>query len=240
MENMDLQEINRLKQIIIMNCTKCKGYGNPCSCQDKFQLEVRKLLANIPPKYRNFMINQINAPAVQKARIEVQEYLNDLTEEKEKGRGLYLWSQNKGTAKTALACITLIEALKKGYSAYFTDLDECIAAIMDGWYDKEKRAEFEKRILHSEFLVIDDIGGMEIKTKGNVELITTVLTTTFRKRSNALRPTILTSNLPLQDVDRAFGERLQSSMHEHLRIIECKGIDYRKDVIAKENKRKKR
>lgn len=238
MDDVDYREINRLKQIIIVNCPKCHGYGTPCPCQEEFAFEVKKIFANIPPKYRNFSMSMINSPQVQKTKQQVQNYVNQLKESREDGQGVYLWSTAKGTAKTAFASIILLEALKKGHTAYFTDLDACIAAIMRGWYDEDREHEFKKKVLHSDFLVIDDIGGMEIKTRGNLDLISTALTTTFRHRANALLPTILTSNLSLNEIDREFGERLQSIMHEHLQIIECQGEDYRR-VIAQLPKRSK-
>ena len=235
----DNYRIEKLKKEIITDCPKCRGYGTPCSCQDDFAYEIKKIYAAIPLKFRDFTLDTIDSPSVQAAKRQVSQYIDNIPEEKTDGQGLYLWSHNKGTAKTALSCIVLLEALKKGYTAHFTDLDICISEIMDGWFDKEKRAAFEKRVLEADFLVIDDIGGMEIKTKGNKDVIATALTTLFRKRANALLPTILTSNLDLQDIDDVFGERLYSIMFEHLKIIKCDGMDYRKNTIALQKKKNK-
>jgi DNA replication protein DnaC len=234
----DNYRIQRLKEQIVLSCPKCKGYGTPCSCQEEFKLEVKKVFAHIPLKYRDFTLDMINEPQVLPAKKLVETYINNINDEKLRGGGLYLWGHNKGTAKTAFSCITLIEALKKGYTAYFTDLDECVSAIMDGWFDASKRGDFEKYVIESDFLVIDDIGGMEIKTKGNKEVIATALTSLFKKRANALRPTILTSNLDLNDIDDVFGERLFSIMHEHLTIVECAGMDFRKSTIGPNRNKK--
>lgn len=233
----DKYQIEQLKHKLILNCPKCHGYGTPCECQDKFKYEIKKIVSHIPMKYRQFSLDMIDAPDTQNVTAQVKQYIDNIDKERKEGQGLYLWSHNKGTAKTALSCIVLLEALKKGYTAHFTDLDVCISEIMDGWYDQEKRRQFEEKVLEVDFLVIDDIGGMEIKTKGNKDVIATSLTTLFRKRANALLPTILTSNLDIQDIDDVFGERMYSIMFEHLKIIKCTGMDYRKNTIAYQKKK---
>jgi len=103
--------------------------------------------------------------------------------------------------------------------------------ITEGWKDEQVKSDFGKRILSSDFLVIDDVG-REYKTRSG--FIENQFDMIFRIRTNALLPTILTSNLAPANIATDFGKRLISILYEHLIIVETNGKDYRK-VIARKN-----
>jgi len=232
----DRKYLQQVKQQIVFGCNVCHGSGVDCPCQELYAMEIRKAQAEIPIKYRNFTLETINSPVARPARDKVEKYIHSLAEKRKTGDGLFLWSESKGTAKTAFGCILLLQALEKGYSTYFTTLGKCVDRTAEGWYDDVKKEEFKQHILETDFLLIDDIGGGEIKTRGNRELTETTFTTLFRDRCNALLPTIMTSNLHPQDLQSDYGERLFSIACEHLSTIECAGPDFRREVIAKQKR----
>ena len=154
----DLDYLQALKREIVGKCATCQGSGVDCTCQEAYTLEIKMAQARIPVKYRSFTLATIASPEVKKAREIVADYITNIKEKREKGTGLFLWSETKGTAKSSFASIILKAAVEKGYSCYFTDLNECLEMITGSWYDDVKKDEMKKRLLESDFVVIDDIG----------------------------------------------------------------------------------
>ena len=229
----DFDYLEDKKREIVNCCTLCKGDGRECACQSAYSFEIRMAQSRIPVKYRSFTISKISMPDVKEARDTVVDYIENLDEKRKQGTGLFLWSEAKGTAKSSFASIILKHAIEKGYSCYFTDLNECLEMITGSWFDDVKKDEMKKRLLESDFVVIDDVGGKEVRTKSNSEIILTSFTTLFKARCDSLLPTIMTSNLdPKEDITRAYGERLYSMICEHLQIVQCRGLDFRQTVLA--------
>jgi len=158
LDEQDRKALIFLRKSLIDNCAVCKGSGVPCECRDKYEFEVRKILAHIPHRYRFADLTTIESKESLTAKNAVQQYLEKIDEHKKNGTGLFLWSEEKGTAKTYMGSCVLINALRHGYTCYFTSLDECVALITSGWFDADKRAEFEQKILESDFLLVDDVG----------------------------------------------------------------------------------
>lgn len=233
--DLDKQYLNRFKSLHVLTCTKCRGDGRPCSCQDLFELEVKKVMARIPPKYRLYTLDDIKAPDALKAKEKIQNYINTLDEKRFEGLGMYIWSNATGSGKTTMGCAVLMEALKKGYTGYFTNLNKIMDLVIGGWTDPSKKEELD-RMSKSEFLLIDDVGGMEIKTQNNKNVLEPTITSFFKERCDNLQPTLMTSNLPPAQIHDGFGMRIYSAMKEHLLEIECGKLDFRQHVIAPHNK----
>jgi len=230
MNERDAKQLITLKKELIENCTKCKGFNLHCDCYRQFWTEAHIIAAGIPIKYRKFTFKKISSPTLEKVKMQLKNYLKDIESNFEEGLGLYLYGST-GTAKTALASVVLIEAIKKGYRGKFTTLEECTPQFV--------REELDD-ILTVPFLVIDDVG-KEMKTQASRKLLGMVLDTLIRKRSNNLLPTIATSNLNYPDIDIAFGDfgaGVVSLLHEHMTKILCRGVDYRKEVIDPRRKQK--
>ncbi len=225
--------LDRLFRTSVQGCAKCHGSGASCACRDAYEFEVKKALAHIPRSHSNFTMDILTSPDVQRAKKEVIAYIKEIKRKFEEGIGLFLWSKGTGTGKTSLGVITLIEALRQHYSVYYTTLEECVQLTTEGWYDHNKVVEFEQKMLNVDFLLIDDIGGREIKSSGNSLLINSRFTSLLKQRNDALLPTIITSNFSLNDIREIYGERIYSVMCECVELVNCTGLDYRKEVIGK-------
>lgn len=229
----DRQYLRQRKQALVDGCKVCKGLDLTHACYQKYFTEVAKVEANVPIKYRMFTLEDIKAPESAPVVSKIKRYVRQLPDHKTKGLGVYLWG-NTGNAKTALASIVLMAALEQGYTAYFTDLMKCMDSITEGWNDEDVKADFIKRILNSEFLVIDDVG-REYKSKsGFTEAHFDMI---FRERANNLLPTILTSNLAPSDIATDYGKRLLSIFYEHVLLIETNQADYRRKVLAPQHEK---
>lgn len=110
------------------------------------------------------------------------------------GRGLYFYSDAKGSGKTMIACAVANEILKThDISVKFinvTDYIELVKAKDDG------SRERLKSIIESGLLIFDDIGA-QVENK---EWITTALFRLIDKRYTDHLPTIFTSNVRIEDL----------------------------------------
>jgi len=231
----DNRYLDRLYRTTVQVCPKCKGSGAACACRDFYEFEVKKAVSHIPRSLSNFTMDSLQSPHVQKAKKAVSLYIKDIKKNYDNGIGLFLWSKGTGTGKTSLGVITLMDALKNKYSVYYTTLEECVQLTTEGWFDKTKVGEFEQKILNVDFLLIDDVGGREVKSSGNALLINSRFTSLLKQRNDALLPTIITSNLSLDLIREVYGERVYSVMCECVELVNCTGLDWRKEVLKKGN-----
>jgi DNA replication protein DnaC len=214
---------------LIDACPKCHGRDLTCTCYARYRFELAKVESEIPAKYRFMKLDDIDFPESKKMVGQVEKYIQNLEHYYKKGTGLFLWG-GTGTAKTAISCIILKEALKLNFTAYFTDLAKCIDMLCESWNDDEAKQDFIQRILKVDFLVIDDVG-REYKPKSN--FFEANFDNIFRERSNSLLVTIITSNKSPTEMGSEFGPRLYSIFYEHLIPIEFTSSDYRKKVLSK-------
>ena len=162
----DKKFLLKLKKQIIGNCPKCKGKDISCSCLDAFRLEFKKLKSNIARKYRTLAFDDITHPQTVAVRAELKKYMDTIDYQVDNGKGLYLYGST-GLAKTGLACIVLMEALKHNYTGYFSTLNQCVDLYADGWKDEEARVLYKEKILGVDMLVIDEVGN-ESKTNNTL------------------------------------------------------------------------
>lgn len=195
-----------------------------------FEILLKLAQANIPPKYWDYELNQLDA-ANKHVEGKIQQYCSKFDLVLERGQGLFLVGGN-GTGKTLTACLILKEAIRAGYTARFTSLNEIVSMATDGTYDQAARNSFREEIMEVDFLVIDDI----TKTYKNLERQTSTyidiqFDNVFRTRANFNLPVIITSNHSrqeaLQSVDEVLSNSLLSLFNEHLKDIIFLGKDRR-------------
>lgn len=120
------------------------------------------------------------------------------------GRGLYLYSQTKGSGKTMIACAVANEILKKeDLSVKFineTDYIELVRAKDDG------SRERVKSIFEAGLLILDDIG---VQDMGKEWIAAALFRLVDRRYANHL-PTIFTSNVRIEDLkmDNRISDRI--------------------------------
>ncbi len=138
------------------------------------------------------------------------------------GMGLFL-SGPKGTGKTMMANLTLKEFVKKGRSCFATVFTNAIEMFTSGWHDKAEKKYFTRRFLNSEILLLDDVG----KENRN-RLSGSVLDNVLRQRTQAGRPTIVTTNLTEGELISSYGGGVMSLLREKsLDFMYFDGDDFR-------------
>ena len=224
----DVDYLTAEKRRIIDACPKCHGLDFNCTCYQEYDVEVRKVRAGIPLKFRKASLAVITSAQSKGPKEQLQSYINSMSKYRRKGVGLYLWG-DEGTAKTYLGCAVLIEALRQGYSAYFTTLTDCVDKIIN------HREAFAYVLENSTYLMIDDMGFAYRPVRDQVAYVDAVLDKVVRERCNNLMPNILTSHKNLTELSLAnpSGARIASIIKEHMKRIQFTGPNFRDSIGSK-------
>lgn len=231
----------------VENCITCRGRGSfrwwdakrtatieyGCVCTDQFILHRYFLHANIGLTYQRlgWFDVQAEAAAVEK----VMDYLDHLDAYVDAGCGLILYG-TKGAGKTLLSSLVLKAILAQGYDGYFTTFSEMLDTFTAGWHDRDDKTWFYKRVKNSRVLVLDDVGRefkqrRMVKGEGMVDYTTATaessLDEVLRHRVANSRPTILTTNLDMEQLKAGYGGNVMSLLHERSTTYRFTGGDFR-------------
>ena len=147
-------------------------YAKECVCGIRQRLinENRLRFAAIPETYKGTSFKDITvkyynnqgSKDVIKASIElIKWYLEKLDENVENGKGIYFWSETKGSGKTMIVTALANELIKnhKKYVKFATSLDilDEIRATYDS-HSEETESKLLNDLVNTDFLVIDDFG----------------------------------------------------------------------------------
>jgi DNA replication protein DnaC len=158
-----------------------------------------------------------------RARMKVDEYLENWEENREAGRGLYFCG-GVGTGKTHLAVAVMNELIrKKRVPSLFVTVPELLDNLRET-YNKPGRNldEWMDAVQNADFLVLDDLGSERV-TEWVRERIFVIVNHRYRE---AL-PTVFTSNIGLKDLAAQLGERTASRVIAMCEGIQIEGDDYR-------------
>ena len=149
-----------------------REYARECSC-GKRQEEIGKgrlRFASIPETYKDVRLKDMRfsfyekpeSKNVFKATAElVKWYLENLKENEEAGKGMYFWSDTKGSGKTMLVTAIANELISehKRYVKFATSLDilDEIRATYDP-HSEDNESKLLSDLVNTDFLVIDDFG----------------------------------------------------------------------------------
>lgn len=132
-----------------------------------------------------------------------------------------------GNGKTFLTSIILKNAYRHYYSAQRTTVAHYIST---SWKQDKTDADFMflERINNVEFLVIDELGKEPDTKKGNEVLLLDEL---MKYREEKGLPTIICTNLNMQDIEKQYGSTLVSMLKQSVQF-KMEGDDMRKEVFG--------
>jgi DNA replication protein DnaC len=107
-----------------------------------------------------------------------------------------------GVGKTHLACSLVSELMTHGVSCHYTRITALIRRFQSTYSSASRANEHSllARYVHDDFLVIDELG-LQRQTEASQLILSDVLC----ERFDALKPTLLVSNLPLKGTAQAPG-----------------------------------
>lgn len=133
-------------------------------------------------------------------------YLDNAREFYNSGTGLYLFAKSKGCGKTFLACCVVNSLIRKGFTAQFVGAPAFADLVLD---KTDSGKSIYAKLFTSDFVIFDDVGaGGEDK-----DWISRSLFNLVDAREREKRPTIWTSNLPVDDIktDERTKDRIYST-----------------------------
>lgn len=169
--------------------------------------------ARIPDRLAGAVLEKV--PPV--PRGDISEYIKDILTYRAEGTGLFLWGAN-GRGKSSAAVLVLKEALGYGASAFFITCEEVRIAYAK---DEDKI----DRIVHSDFVVLDDLG-KEYRSQGG--WAERALESILRRRSLYCRPTIITTNIVPEKLPGLYRPSFLSSIAESCVFVHFEGDNIRK------------
>jgi DNA replication protein DnaC len=207
-----------------------KGADYPCDCEMQLQLHKHYLAAGIGATYQCLDWDDLENAEIVKT---VKEYAED-KDRILRGAGLIL-TGDLGTGKTMAATLCLKEFIRAGLSCFATTFAEMIELYTAGWYSDEQRAYFNRKVIESQVLLLDDVG-RALKRKNQLE--ETTFDTVLRTRVQHRRATILTTNLSMDELGEGYGGAVLRLLREKATAIEVTGEDFSKKAKQREDAEK--
>lgn len=212
-----------------------------CTCR-KQNIESKRIsFANIPDafkgmtieNFKNDIYRQENSKKVINILLRaIRLYLEQLESHKATGKGLYIYSDAKGSGKTRIAASIANELLKNHDTRVkFATSSRVVQEIRSTW-DKETRTctqtELISALSTTEILIIDDFGIEKIYDHVNENFYNII-----NERYNSKKITIYTSNYALQDLP--YEDRIKSRVKETSFVMHFPEESVRDYIAEKDN-----
>ena len=206
-----------------------KGKAHKCNCRRQLQLHKHYLVSGIGVTYQRLDWEDYEGdPEVEHA---IKKYLEGHENFVSRGIGL-LMGGPYGAGKTMLTSLLLKELVKLGYKCYATTFANTVDTFTAGWKSLEEQRYFREKFVTSDVLLLDDLG-REFKTKNGLSEST--FDNILRQRVQGGRPTFITTNLSLSDLETGYGGAVLSLLREV--SIEFEFPEGSEDFRAKSQKR---
>lgn len=226
----------------IYTCQQCKDTGfigqNHCSCYR--QLKVDALFQQYPVKQllekQNFQCfdaslysEQPFAPFKISPRqniLRLKSICSDFVKNFEKSKNNLLFCGRPGVGKTFLTSCIAGELLKQAYSVVYLSAGQLFDTFSVETFGRGPKAEEAKEaiayVMECDLLIIDDLGTEMTNSFVNAQLFTCV-----NNRILADKSTIISTNLDMKSMTKAYTERITSRFTEHYKILPVFGDDIR-------------
>lgn len=182
---------------------------------------------NIGARYRGMTFDDFQAvsPAAEKVGTICRRYAETF-KDRLKDCDNILMLGNPGTGKNMLAACICSHVATQGHSAVHTTAMKLIRKIKESWGRgaEIKEQEAINQFSRPDLLVIDEVG---VQYGSETEKI--LLFEVINERYEAMRPTVVISNLGVNDVEQFLGPRIMDRFHEgKSSVLEFSWESYRK------------
>ena len=189
------------------------------------RIEDKLCGAGIPAAFvgRTFENYVVESDDMRSARDVAQSFARSFWVEAVKHGGILVFGGVTGTGKSHLALAVAQAVLKRG-TAMYMDVSDLIQRVRGTWRRDSQQSEEELMTLLSsiDLLVIDEVG-VQRGTKDEQNTLTDIINRRYRD----LRPTILLTNLPGQELIELLGPRVMSRLSERATFVTFDWQDWR-------------
>lgn len=210
----------QFEKINKLGCPTCDD--SSCGeCKDQLQLYKHYLNAGIGFTYQrlNWEDYEGDTTALELATT----YLSRHRDMVKGGMGI-MFHGSWGTGKTLLSTLIAKELVKLGYTVYFATFTQMVDEFTRGWGSNEEKARFEAKVVKSDIFFLDDVG-KEFRTKNNLSEAT--FDHVLRQRALDSRPTFITTNMSIEDLNVGYGSAIFSLLKERMIVHNMVGKDFR-------------
>lgn len=183
-----------------------------CICREYKELLYKIKTARIPDEYLDKRINDFDTKIYQvKKSVEVAQYAKRIAtryveqylEMEDMGKGLYFYSNTKGSGKTLLSIAIINELIiKYKINPMYISVVNMLNEMKHSFSNKDSNGNFYnlmETFKQVPLLLMDDLG-VEKPTDWSEEVLTQILD----ERMSYKRPTIITSNMPIQSLQKKY------------------------------------
>ena len=213
-----------------------------CNCFDQWALHIYLLYCGVGLTYQR--LGRRDVETEPGALDKVNEYLANVEWYVNSGCGLILYGR-MGTGKTLLSTLLLKAMVSLGYDSYFTTFAEMLDTFRSTYRSEDEKEWFYRRVKNASVLVLDDVGREhrptrwitheERKDRGQVSgvardttaLAESTMDEVLRHRVASSLPTVLTTNMALEDLEASYGTNVMSLLHERSTTYRFTGEDFR-------------
>ena len=197
------------------------GKMQQCDCQLQLQLHKHYLASGIGANYQRLSWDDYEGDK------EVQEWVDKYLENHanfvNRGIGMILYG-DFGVGKTFATTMLLKDLIKLGHTCFSTTFAHMVEMFTAGWREPEEQKYFQTKIIQSDVLLLDDLG-REMKTK--TKLSQTTFDDVLRRRVQDGRPTFITTNMSIGELQEGYGGAILSLLWESALRYEMVGSDFR-------------
>lgn len=225
----------------IYHCPRCKDTGyrgsNQCNCLKQAIVDLAYQQSNIKEilKKENFQHFSYEYYSTQKKEnaLSAREQISSVVSicrdfiyqfDKNPGRNL-LFQGSTGVGKTFLTNCIAKEILDAGHTVLYLTAFQFSETISKHMFDKNssnRQNDLFSHLFDSELLILDDLG-----TELNNAFITSQLFVCINERLLRKKSTIISTNLSLAQLSKAYSERIFSRIASNYTILKIYGEDIR-------------
>lgn len=232
-------------------CNKCKDTGliildqdtaKSCDCKKRIAKKKRmsKILefADIPKDFKNLKIEDFDISLYSKDNQEIADNVKEVAdrfvktyEQNTMGKGLYFYSNTKGSGKTRMALSIANEiAYRYEASIKYMTVHQLTTSIQSTFKDKNNTGEaIEDSLIEVDFLILDDLA-VENTTQWSEAILYNIID----KRNDLKKLTIFTANIPINELPYREG-RIQSRINRMTIEIPFPEESIRDQIACNEN-----
>lgn len=209
------------------NCKKANSDECNRYCRAYILMEAIYSSSNIPKKYQRDTPLSPPKADLESFR-ELQNFKLNVLDHVENGNNLFIYSKGTGNGKTTWGSKILNEYIKKKVFSkdienliYFVNMPELMESLRVG-YDDGSYSSIIDKIQKADIVLFDDIGA----EKGSEWVRERIYTILNYRIVNCLS-CIYTSNLSIEDIRVALGDRVASRILDNTVVVELIGADRR-------------
>lgn len=180
--------------------------------RDRKRLEVAVGRANIPVRFQSRTLDTYKPICDDASKVHNTAilYAKNFKDNFENGRGLNFIG-GVGTGKTHLAIGIALETIKQGYTPLFISVSEAMRHVKNTWSAKSEISESEAfdNLTMPDLLILDEVG---VQFSSDTERLIIFDIINCRYANNL--PTIILSNLQMNEVGKVIGERVVDRLRE--------------------------